>query len=599
MSKIKTLDTHLTNMIAAGEVVERPAGIVKELVENSIDAGATQITIKVNDGGMSYIEVMDNGIGIDYEDIPKAFERHSTSKINTAQDLSAITSFGFRGEALPSIASVSLVRLTTNNGSESYEYVVDNGISQEIIPTARNKGTTIVVSDLFLKTPARLKYIKNTNYESALILDIIQKFAVSHPEISFTYYKDDKLSYRSFGTGQLIDVFQSIYGGFITEDTKIFEGEDFDFNISGLVALPQHNRSNRHSIWIYLNGRMIRYPKIQKAIIDSYRHHLPVDRYPIAIINITVSPQLVDVNVHPSKWEIRLSKESELITLIDKTIQSTLFSETKAPKVKIEKFENIQFESKDLFNTINKPTIVNEPVMESKPIVIEENVIEKPITEDVSVKEIEVKPIIKEEIIEEKPIVKKANVEYLEVLSQFDGKYILARGDQGLYIIDQHAAMERIRYEYFTDKLLNNTQSMQDVVIPFTFEGRGKLVEQIEQLNNKTNDLNLEFEVLDATTLILRSIPTWIKDKEIYEFVNKVLDTFDQDYKLDEETFRRKTIATLACHSSVRFNEYLSQSEMVKLVEDLRYCNQPYHCPHGRPTMIVLDHKHLFKEFMR
>lgn len=600
MNKIKTLDTHLTNMIAAGEVVERPSGIIKELVENSIDANSTQITIKILEGGMNSIEVIDNGEGISKEDIPHAFMRHSTSKISHPEDLNAIISFGFRGEALPSIASVSLVTLLSNTGDQGYKYIIDNGQEIEFTPHPLNKGTQIKVEELFLKTPARLKFIKNVRYEAALILDIVQKFAVSHPSISFSYYNEDKLTFRSFGTGNLEDVFHNIYGSFISEDFKEIVGEDYDFKISGLGAAARHNRSNRYSIWIYLNGRMIKYPRLQKAIVDAYRHHLPHDRYPIVILNIEVSPQLVDVNVHPSKWEIRLSKEKELITLIESTIEKKLFIQTNIHRVVLPNEENVQFSPKDLA-PIRKEIVLEEPSIDYKVEAKQESTsttqedtsisVPKETSNSIYVEEQEVSKIIEEK--------REPQFEYLEVLSQFSGKYILASGTEGLYIIDQHAAMERIRYEYFTNKLLYKEQSIQPLLIPFTFEGRGKIVEEIDRLNTLTSIFPLTFEVLDVNTLILREIPMWIDDKEIIEFTNKVLDSFEEDKKLDEEIFRKKAIATLACHSSVRFNEYLSQQEMEKLVEDLRYCKQPFHCPHGRPTFIVMDHKSLIREFGR
>ncbi len=333
MSRIRQLDAHLTNMIAAGEVVERPAGIVKELVENAIDAQATSIEVRIIEGGMQLIEISDNGYGMDSSDISNAFDRHSTSKIFSASDLNTIGTFGFRGEALPSIASVSIVEATSNNGEGGFRIIVNNGKKSSVERIARNKGTTISVKELFLKTPARLKYIKNISYENSIIQDIVHKFAMGNPHIAFTLVIDERIAFKSYGRNDIKDVFHRIYGTTISSDVKEFSAENYDFKIEGLASTPQNNKSNRNAIWLYVNDRMIRYPKAQRAIAESYRRFMPNDRYPVVVMKITVSPNLVDVNVHPSKWEIRLSKEQQLVELIHEHLEGLLSEGVRAQKV--------------------------------------------------------------------------------------------------------------------------------------------------------------------------------------------------------------------------------------------------------------------------
>lgn len=612
MTKIRTLDSHLTNMIAAGEVVERPAGIIKELVENSLDAKADRIEIRFEEGGMSYLEVSDNGEGMSFVDLKNAFNRHSTSKIKEELDLNQIHTFGFRGEALPSIASVSHVEVISNDQSESSKIIIDNGKELEHGPFARNKGTTVRVSNLFNQVPARLKHIKNLHYETAIILDIIQKFALGNPDVSFTLYNGDKLTFQSMGDGNLNDVYYRVYGSLVSKDSFYFKDENYDFNIEGVYTLPNHNRANRYSIWLYVNRRMIRYPKLQNAIIDAYRRHLPPNRFPIIMMNINTDPQLVDVNVHPSKWEIRMSQEAQLIELVQNHIEGLLYKETKAPEIKITEPEQINIkeelletrdfsdetkamsqvlndlirvDNKDLdYDKINDRT--NDKLKNKTALEINE------VIESMAEIQEKDKDLNQEEQFESK-------IEPLKILSQMSGKYILAQGEEGLYIIDQHAAMERVRYEYYQNKLLNQRSPLQAMLVPLMFEGRKSLIPMIDKINEDFSQFQIHLEVFSEDTLIVRDVPQWIKQEEAKDFIEEVLDLIESNKVIREEDLRRDALATLACHSSVRFNEYLSMQEMQKLVEDLRACTQPFHCPHGRPTLISITHKQLIREFKR
>lgn len=607
MNKIRIMDSHLANMIAAGEVVERPSGIIKELIENALDANATQIEVHIEEGGMKSITLIDNGDGMSGVDLKNALRRHSTSKIFKAQDLNQIQTYGFRGEALPSIASVSTMIIQTHNGTEGYELITDNGVEKNLSVFARNKGTTVKVENLFSKVPARLKYIKSIRYETSIIVDTIQKFAISRPDISFRLVDSEKEVYRSLGDNSLKNAFYTVFGSSPSEHAFEIKNQDYDFKIEGMFAQPQHTRANRYQIWLYINDRMIRHPKISNAIIEGFRRHIPKDRYPIGVLKIKVDPQLVDVNVHPSKWEIRLSKEEELVNLIINTLEEKLDVKTKAPTIKIK-----ETQTSFMDELVQSPTFIPEPIQEIPgPIPREEMPIFEPVLPaEKTDKQVE-KPyetLIKEshveveheevevsEYIEANP----AKIEPLQVLSQMSGKYILAQGEQGLYIIDQHAAMERVRYEYFQNKLLNKVSTTQLLLIPKTYDGRQSLVYREEEVIEAFSKFNIEIEVLDASSFVIREIPQWLKDSEVDEFVNKTLDYLETYKTIREEDFRSHTLATLACHSSVRFNEYMSKVEMETLVHQLRHCKQPFHCPHGRPTFMILEEKEILKRFLR
>lgn len=589
MSKIQIMDTQLANMIAAGEVVERPSGIVKELIENALDAKADDIQIIIEEGGMTAISVIDNGEGMSKEDLQNAFKRHSTSKIHKVKDLNHIHTFGFRGEALPSIASVSEVKMNSNNGNESYEIVIDNGETTSLEVFARNKGTSIKVSHLFSKVPARLKYIKNPRYEASIVLDIVQKFAMGHPHIRFSLEDDGKLVFKSFGSN-LLDVFYRVFGKSASENMIELKVENYDFKVQSYLAQPAHTRSNRNHLWVYINDRMIRHFKIQNAVVEGYRRHIPKDRFPMGVIKIYVDPQLVDVNVHPSKWEIRLSKEPELIALITSEIEKALTKDTKAPKIRI---EQPVFEQTTLLEALLESEPIENPVQykktiskEVEPVFVEETIIHP-------------EPVFVEETIIHSEPTPSSSIEPLKVLSQMSGKYILAQGDAGLYIIDQHAAMERVRYEYFQEKLLNKQSPQQPLLFPLVLEGRRALIYREAEVKEAFETLQVKIEVLDGDSFVVRERPQWMKENELDEFSNKVLDFLEDHKTVREADFRSNAIATLACHSSVRFNEYMSLEAMETLVQQLRNANQPYHCPHGRPTFMLIDHDQLWKGFLR
>lgn len=620
MAKVHRMDEHLTNMIAAGEVVERPMGIVKECVENSIDAHATRIEVWITQGGIEQIEIYDNGIGMDKEDAEMAFERHATSKIQTVQDLWSISTLGFRGEALPSIASVSHVELRTNNGQASTRVIIDYGEKKAVEPFGCSQGTEIIVRGLFQKTPARLKHLKSAQYETALISDVMQKFAMSHPEIAFRLVVDGKETFKTTGSGQLEEILYVIYGKEVAKNCFKLEGQDFDSHITGLGVLPSVSRANRNFITLFINQRMVRSFKLSKAIIDAYHRYMPEERFPIVIMQIELDEQLIDVNVHPSKWEIRLSKEQQLILLVKETMEKCLAASMQAPKVEKIK-SDIRIEQPQLFE--EKPIYSSSFTKENqaveshseiiaekkssyedkrKPIVplSEENIqLLYPKKEEPEIKKTE-EIEYEEKTVEHEPIQaeKKNTLPPMEVIGQLHKKYILASSMEGLVIIDQHAAEERYNYERFL-KLFDQNGGTMDLLIPLSIDTTASIIAKIEDLNHLLKDLKLEFEVFSENSLIIRTIPLWMNELDEKAFLQDVLDDFAQENDLSKAHLNKKRIATQACHHSIRFNRSLTKEEMEKVIADLGQCQQPYHCPHGRPTMITMSEAQLIKEFKR
>lgn len=580
MGIILKLDDHLTNMIAAGEVVERPMGVVKELVENAIDAKATRIEVTVTQGGLSSIVVSDNGIGMDPQDASRAFERHSTSKIKETQDLWSISTLGFRGEALPSIASVSRVVCMTNNKEAATRVEIHFGKLISVVPYACPEGTHISVEGLFLKTPARLKHMKSVQYETAMIVDVIEKFSLCYPDIAFVLTCDGKTVVQTNGSGSLKEAVYRKYGSDIARNVVEFSKQSYDFSLSGAIVLPHVSRSSRNDMILFANRRLIRSIRLQRAIMQAYRYYLPEDRYPIVVLNINMDHQLVDVNVHPSKWEIRLSKEQQAELFITESIEEVLKQHMHAAPIREQVFRPTVTEIISFFQTADEKAV--NTVKES----------EGTYDYDKSM------AVDKDSIIDDSAM--KHNVfSKMTVLAQLHQKYILAQGEAGLYILDQHAAMERIRYEHFQSQLLHGDQRMQPLLIPVIIEGRKKSRMRFDELAKLLYSMKIEVELLSDSQFIIRQLPMWMSDIDAQAAIEDLFESFENDALQDEGSLRKAAIASLACHSSVRFNQNLSIDEMQSIINGLGRCQQPYHCPHGRPTFVLIDANRLLKEFNR
>lgn len=617
MSKIHVLSEHLTNMIAAGEVVERPAGIVKECVENSIDAQAKTIEIEAFQGGIERLIITDDGIGMDKEDAHLAFMRHATSKMHSEEDLFNIHTMGFRGEALPSIASVAKVELNTNDSNEStlVRYSYGELICEESSSCPR--GTKIDISGLFVKTPARFKHLKSPSYEFSVIADIVNKMALSHPEIRFKLSHDGRVVFQTSGNGKIQEILYQMYGREVAENAVYFEGKNDDFKIHGYAIQPKINRATKYFMYITLNTRLIRSVPIQKAILDAYSHFLPPNRFPIVVLQIESDAQLVDVNVHPNKWEVRLSKQNDLLELVKNTIRDSLSKSLQTvqikPKVKTPVFEQ---------ETLNFPyPVKNERKTES---IIEREFKKKEEYEKSYDYPIKIDPIIKEEKIEypveepkvstkpelqkEESIVEVENEEkavgyeffyHLKVIGQLKDSYILCENEEGLVIIDQHAAQERYHYEMLQEALQKPCTNLQPLMLPIQLDVSSNIMSQVNTINEKTSFFGLEFEPFGNDQLIVREIPLWFQDVHEEAFLYDLLDFFEKDNEIDMSKLRKHVLATMSCHSSIRFNRSLTMDEMKQVIEDLKKCKQPYHCPHGRPTVITMSDHDLRKEFER
>ncbi len=603
MARIQKMDKHLTNMIAAGEVVERPMGIVKEVVENSIDANATRIEVHIKQGGIESLEIIDNGIGMDKEDALMAFERHATSKIKTTEDLWEITTMGFRGEALPSIASVSQVELRTNNGIDSTRVYLEYGEVKKVEPYACNQGTEILIKGLFERTPARLKHLKTPQYETALISDIMSKFALSHPNIAFRLVVDGKETLKTTGKDQLKEVLYQVYSKEVFNHSIDIDKENYDARCYGLVVLPQINRATRNYITLYINKRMINSFKLSKAVIDAYGEYMPHGRYPIAVIHIELDEHLIDVNVHPSKWEVRLSKENQLFLLVNEAVKEALAKHHTAPQVEKLTPTTTYFEQKELFipqmqeEKKNYTTTISADDKQDESTHNTISAVNKPDVDSI------VEPTIKEEIksiVEEEVVVKK-RVHFLNLvpLAQLNKKYILASSEEGLVILDQHAAQERVHYEKIRASFENKNSENINLLVPLSIEVGKNIIIRLEEINEAFEDLGLKFEVFADNTIIIRAIPVWMQGMQEEQVLQDILDFIVEEKTINKSSLNKDKLATKACHRSIRFNRSLTMDEMRKVIEDLEYCIQPYHCPHGRPVMITISEAQLIKEFKR
>ena len=595
MGRIQQLDAQTANMIAAGEVVERPMGVVKELVENAIDAGADRITVAVEDGGISRLTVSDNGCGMDSTDAVNAFLRHATSKIRSSDDLWDIGTLGFRGEALPSIASVSKLTLITSDGNDNTKVVIEYGKTVSVSSWPCNQGTEITVENLFYRTPARLKHLRSSAYENSLVQDVIMKFALSHPEIAFLFVSSGKEAFRTSGNGNLQEVIYQCWGREPAEQAIPVSFSDYDYQVDGYLVKPSITRASRNFMHIFLNGRMVKTYRLYQAVLDGYEDFIVKGRKPLCVLNIKMDPHLLDVNVHPSKWEVRISKENQLEYLLRDNIHDALKNTMLAPNIhpspKERLYEQIPLDT----NLGYVPAFAGEKkVQKAEP--------EEPFIPDLLP---EKKPKRSEEpleetqgISEEAPVGRKERLPQMTVIGQLHDKFILCACEEGLAVIDQHAAQERVHYEQFRSQL-NVNPIMMDCLVPITLAAGDDLVRRVDELNEAVKDLHITFEAFGHDTLLVRSVPSWMKDIEEEPFLQDVLDNFRNERKSSYAKMEKKKIATMACHHSIRFNRPLTMDEMREVVRQLDDCDNPYHCPHGRPTFVILSEKELAREFLR
>ena len=582
MNYIKIMDELLANKIAAGEVVEKCVSVVKELVENSIDAKAKRIKIELIESGVREIKVIDDGIGMSREDATLAFLPHATSKIINEDDLFHISSLGFRGEALPSIASISEIILKTSTGDSGTVIHLKGGKTIKTEVGDARVGTIVIVSNLFYNTPARLKHLGSLYAELANIVDYIHKIALSHPDISFILVNDNKTIFETDGSNNQLKVIKEIYG--INTVRKMLEisANNDDYEISGFVSMPEITKSNRNHIITLVNGRVVKNIELNKAIIDSYHTKIPINQYPIVILNIKVDPSLIDVNIHPTKMDIKFSKINDLKEMLTNTISSKLNKNRVivSPVIKEENNDNYKVQSLELDrNNIEKENIFDNY---TETIEINEYLIADNNNE-----------YITETIVDNK-------IPELYPVGLVKGTYIICQNELGMYMIDQHAAKERINYEYYLKVLGKNSHETISMLFPITIEFPYNEYIIIKENITLLLDMGFEIDELGSKSFVIRSHPTWLPKGYESEALKQICDLIivkERDFTI--EKFNERVAISLSCKMAIKANENISHLEMETLINDLRNCNDPYTCPHGRPTIIFYSNYDLERLFKR
>ncbi|WP_099221253.1 DNA mismatch repair endonuclease MutL [Listeria costaricensis] len=622
-TKIVELSDALSNKIAAGEVVERPASVIKELVENAIDAGSTVIDILIEEAGLNKMTVIDNGDGIDPEDVPVAFLRHATSKIKNENDLFRVHTLGFRGEALPSIASVAHVEMTTSTGNgPGTKIILEGGKVLEKTSSQSRKGTQIEVSQLFYNTPARLKYLKSLPTELGNITDIINRLALAHPTISFRLSHNGKSLLETNGNGDLRQVMAAIYGVSIAKKTVPVSAESLDFKISGYAVLPEVNRSNRNYISTIINGRFIKNFALVKAIQEGYHTLLPIGRFPIIVLQIDMDPIIVDVNVHPAKLEVRLSKEKELGQLIAEMLKKAFHQLQLIPSGEISKkqklaSEQLQMdlnplkaapkEEKEQETAEEKPAFFEEAEEKSqgepRPLFSQPDIpaYVPPESDASGVREQEALYAAEppETRAEEVAPEKEPRIPKMYPIGQMHATYILAQNEKGLYIIDQHAAQERIKYEFFREKIGEVSRELQELLVPIVLEFSNDEFIRLQEQKEKLEEVGVFLENFGTGSFIIRAHPTWFPKGEEEETLRAIIDEALHAPSISIHKLREDTAIMMSCKKSIKANHYLTMIDMETLLETLRQAEDPFTCPHGRPVIIEYTTYELEKMFKR
>ncbi|MCM3039189.1 DNA mismatch repair endonuclease MutL [Paenibacillus motobuensis] len=679
MAKIVVLDEHIANQIAAGEVVERPASVVKELVENAIDAGAASIEVQAEEGGLSLIRVIDNGSGIDPDDCEAAFYRHATSKLLQGRDLFQIRSLGFRGEALPSIAAVAKVRLVTANSDQGLGRAIEieGGnlkLNEEI---ATPQGTDITVKELFYNTPARLKYMKTIQTELGHISDVMYRQALSHPEIAFTFRHNGNTLLQSQGGGDLLQVIAAIYGVNTSKGMVAIEAENLDYRITGYIGRPELTRSNRSGMSTIVNGRYIRNQGLHQAVLRAYHTLLPINRYPLGVLMLDMHPSLVDVNVHPAKLEVRFSKEPELNGFVEESIRSLLSEQVLIPQV-----------VKQNIGRGSTQAVIQEQFHFTRPEVTKDaeegregtsgaaggsttrdvpSGVDNSAAREQAAASREAAPAfggsagsgagagysapaggsaaayaLREQAAggyasgsgggasaaaaspgsyapggrgQAAPAASGAAPQALygapqeapelpafpelELIGQHHGTYLIAQNQEGLYLIDQHAAHERVNYEYYYEKFGHPADASQELLLPITLEFTPSDSEKLKERLSWFERVGVILEHFGGGTFRVVSHPYWFPSGEEVSIIEEMAEWVLSERAIDLSKLREKSSTLVSCKASIKANQKITAEEADTLLQRLAACKQPYTCPHGRPIIISFSNYDLEKLFKR
>ena len=597
MNRINLMSPELANMIAAGEVIERPSSVIKELVENSIDAKATRIEVDIYDVGRKLIRVKDDGFGMSREDAKLAFKRHASSKVKSVYDLMRITSLGFRGEALPSIASVSNVILLTSDGEEGTKISLSPSKEMEVSDAALRKGTTFEIRDLFFNTPARMKYLKSDKTENASSIEVMEHLSMCYSDVSFVLRIDGKTIFETTGRGDLKEVIALIYGKEVAKKLLevSFEGEGYSF--SGYIGEPSISYSTRYDILNFLNRRSVYVPKVQKAFIDAYKDYLPPSRYPFVAVNFSVDYSLVDVNVHPTKREVRLSIEEEVASNVYKEVKRALLLTRQS-------FVSSSISGATL--TLEQPTLKEDDFTN----IFEENEKKQPqeafkdvVTLFDEFDKEENENYIKDSLIVEDDVSprfeSKTNFPSLTLIGQVFDTYLLAQGEDGLYFIDQHAAAERINFEKCEDDF-NSSSSRVVPLIPLVIElPYSSLTNYDKEHILALESLNIYTSSFGGNAIKVDEIPSYLSEEDDESVLRDIILSTLKGNKVDIASLKRLSIASRACKMSLKANRLLTREEQLRLLKNLAKCRNPLNCPHGRPTIVKVSKYDLEKMFKR
>ena len=649
MKRINLLDESTSNKIAAGEVVERPSSVVKELIENSIDANARNITIEIEEGGAKLIKIIDDGDGIHPEDIKKAFLPHATSKIKNSSDIFSINTLGFRGEALPSIASVSKVNLKSKIQEEDFgrEIIIEGGEILSFNECGINKGTSIEVKDLFFNVPARKKFLKTSSREASLISDIVSRIALANPSISFKLFNNGKKILNTYGNSNLLDVTRTIYGKNIGENIIYFEHSEDTLTLYGYIGKEVIARGSRNNQSIFVNGRYIKNRTLVVAVENAFKSFSTVNKFPFFILFIDVYPENIDVNIHPTKAEIKFKDErlifKKVFDTVHEALRNEIFKEFEVKKdektiFKKDEFKEISFDIKDEYekkertkvtlpvdlnyekisskdyyndssnfmdteqtktnsnvnyNNIDSKESLNNVTTSNENFIARENFYKDNALDE------ETSKIPKENLSNTKDNERIPKFPPLRIIGQFNKTYILGEYDEVLYMIDQHAAHEKILFEKYFKSIEEGSIIIQPLLVPEIIDLTLDDFSYYEENKEIFKKAGFTLEKFGGNSLALKEVPYFLGKLDAKGLFLSILDNIKELGSGKTPEVKYNKIATMACKAAVKGHDLLSEQEMIKLVEDLRYINDPFHCPHGRPTIIKFTNYDLEKKFRR
>lgn len=620
---IQVLDQETINKIAAGEVIERPSSVVKELVENAIDAGATAVTIEIKDGGISFIRITDNGSGISKDDIPMAFLRHSTSKIKSIEDLMNVSSLGFRGEALSSIAAVSQVELITKTADDftGSRYVIEGGNEISLEEVGAPDGTTFIVRNLFYNTPVRRKFLKTAATEAGYVNALIEHLSLSHPDISFRFINNNQNKLHTSGNMNLKDIIYGVYGRDITSNLMEISGKTQDVEITGFIGKPVICRGNRGYENYYINGRYIKSSIITKAIEEAYKGYIMPHNYPFTAIHFKINPSIMDVNVHPTKMELRFSKNEFVYRFVLETVKECLANRELAARVKLPDSKpyqapRIEPPRESFYNSTEssvKQKNVNEnqtagfiknitdytkmpPTRLPEPFEIKRS--DEMIKEDKKIYEAEKKQEAEQLSIFDTPLMsEKAKADY-RIIGQLFETYWLIEYEDKFYMMDQHAAHEKILYERFMNHLKVKDMDTQMIMPPVIIELNMQQEDAYKRNKQAFSRLGFEIEEFGGNAYKVNGLPAGLPNINLKQMLIDMIDGLTDDNSTDLDIITER-VATMSCKAAVKGNNKLSFEEAKELIEELMQAENPYNCPHGRPTLIVMSKYEVERKFKR